>query len=337
MELKNATPFAIAHFALFDKDGAENIVVVIKATYEIVGATPRIAEEQDPVRPADEYVGEPGKSGLIAEAELVPPRPSTGVTLKGHAIAPAPDTRGMEVSLEVGGLAQRALVFGDRAWTSTLGLHGVSGPLPFERIPLTWENAFGGVDHSASKVKHHEAEEFNPAGKGFLARNSAKKIGGLALPNIEDPARRLRGPKDRPPPIGFLPVAPAWMPRRQYAGTYAEAWQNRRAPLLPDDFDERFHQAAPQNLTAPGRLEGGTPCRLKGVTPGGESSFALPAESPLLKLRFPGAGIGIGCALDNVHFDTDRMRLNLIWRGIQQVHGRLDALQAIEVRLDTPP
>lgn len=331
MELKNTTPFEAAYFPLFDREGAESLVVVVKATYEIGGEAPRIAEEQDPVRPADEYVGEPGESGLIAEAELVPPRPSTGVTLRGHAIAPAPNTRGMEVLLEVGGLVQRALVFGDRKWTSTLGLHGVTQPRPFDRIPLIWENAFGGIDHSSSKEKHHEAEESNPVGKGFLARHSSKKIGGLALPNIEDPARRLRGPKDRPPPVGFLPVAPAWMPRRQYAGTYDEAWQKRRAPLLPDDFDERFLQAAPRNLTAPGRLEAGDPCRLKGVTPGGEISFVLPGETPRLKLRFPGAGLGMGCALDNVHFDTDRMRMNLIWRGMQQVHGRLDALEAVEV------
>ena len=45
-------------------------------------------------------------------------------------------------------------------------------------------------------------------------------------------------------PACLAPIAPSWLPRRAFAGTYDERWQRARAPYLPDDFDPRFFQCA---------------------------------------------------------------------------------------------
>ena len=49
----------------------------------------------------------------------------------------------------------------------------------------------------------------------------------------------------------FGPVGRHWEPRVRYAGTYDDRWTEDRMPLLPKDFDDRFHNAAP-----PGLVEG---------------------------------------------------------------------------------
>ncbi len=334
MEIRNDTPFALAHFALFDREGAESLVVICKGSFDLPrGQDPVVAEEQEPPRAADVYSGEPGQSGLLAEGELAPPRPSTGLTVSGSAIAPKSGTTAMKVGVRLAQLRVDAVVFGERHWITTLGIARASRPQPFESVPLTWENAFGGVDLSASKEKHQASCESNPAGRGFVASHSRRKIDALPLPQVENPRQLIRSIKDHPEPVCFLPVAPAWRPRRDWAGSYDETWQKTRAPLLPLDFDERFYQAAPPALTCDSYLAGGEICTITGMTPEGELSFALPEVHPRVKLRFHGAAFGLPMKLDAVHVDTERMLLQLTWRGMMAAHGRLDAARGIHAAL----
>ena len=58
-------------------------------------------------------------------------------------------------------------------------------------------------------------------------------------------------------PAGFGPIARHWEPRVRWAGTYDKRWQRTRKPLLPDDFDDRFHQCAPEDQQVDGGLIGG--------------------------------------------------------------------------------
>ena len=67
---------------------------------------------------------------------------------------------------------------------------------------------------------------------------------GLPVPNLEDPAAPLEQIGQTPPPACLAPIAPSWLPRRLFAGTYDERWQRTRAPYLPDDFDPRFFASA---------------------------------------------------------------------------------------------
>jgi hypothetical protein len=331
----NDTPFVLERFAIFSKEGAETLVVVLKGTFELApGKPPAVAREQDPIAKVDVYSGEPGLSGILVEGDLVPPKPGTGVTLTAHAVAAAGKSRQAEVGLRVGALMQTAVVYGNRRWETILGLAHISTAEPFDRMPLTWENAFGGADQTPKSEKDWEFQADNQVGKGFFARKTRKPVAGMPLPNIEHPLHLIRSPRDRPPVVGFCPVAPHWQPRAAYAGTYDDQWRQERAPLFPEDFNPWFFQSAPRNLSAVDYLTGGEPCVVIGTTPEGRLEFSLPTLAPGFRLRWPTGAISLLPQLDTVHIDTDRMRLHLIWRAAQEIHGRLESLSAVEAFLN---
>ena len=55
----------------------------------------------------------------------------------------------VDVGIKVGPVQKVATVFGDRFWVWTRQGVGMSRTAPLERVPLTWENAFGGHDETA--------------------------------------------------------------------------------------------------------------------------------------------------------------------------------------------
>src|SRR5690606_20409129 len=126
----------------------------------------------------------------------------------------------------------------------------------------------------------------NPIGLGMYA--SVGEAIGQPLPCIEHPNQRISGVGDRPEPVGFLPRGSAWEPRSRFAGTYDQAWVDDRCPLWPLDFDERFFLAAPPALIAAQRLQGGDPCVLVGMHPGGDIVFELPRARVRADSRFVG-------------------------------------------------
>ena len=116
--------------------------------------------------------------------------------------------------------------------------------------------------------------------QGGQVRFGKRKASGdqamRSLPNLEDPSHLISSPKDRPPPAGFGPIAPSWEPRRSLAGTYDEAWQARRAPFLPKDFQARFFNAAHPDLVCKRYLRGGEPVQIINAS-ASPMRFHLPA------------------------------------------------------------
>ncbi len=103
-----------------------------------------VSEEQDPVPLADVYTGEPGLSSLKWEGQGNCLRPGTDIYVSGQAWAPrGRPVASMDVGVRVGPCRRAAAVFGERHW-SRVGIAGPSAPLPFERMPLTYERCFGG-------------------------------------------------------------------------------------------------------------------------------------------------------------------------------------------------
>ncbi|TIP78448.1 MAG: DUF2169 domain-containing protein, partial [Mesorhizobium sp.] len=91
----------------------------------------------------------------------------------------------------------------------------------------------------------HRGDAINPIGSGFLVGQS--NIDGTPLPSVEHPQSRMRIWNDRPKPIGFGPVPRFAKERARYAGTYDKHWMDNVLPFLPQDFDDRYFQAAPQD------------------------------------------------------------------------------------------
>lgn len=316
LEVSNSTPFPAACVPFTDAEGREQLVVVVKATYQVEPRTgaATTAEEQVPILRADEYHGEPGESSIRAEADTCPPKPGCDVILAGHAYPRRPKDPYVDVGLTLGSLRKTVRVFGDRAWRKGLGGWQPSPPEPFERVPLIWERAFGGVDTTSPKPEEHAWEPRNPVGTGLIATGSAERMEGLALPNLEDPESPVKRWKDRPDPMGFGVVGRGWKPRCDLAGTYDEKWQEERSPLLPLDFDPRYFNAAAAGLVAEGPLSGGETLRVAGAHPSGEMLARLPRRALAVTAWVKGELRRAEPALDTVRIEPDEERILLIWR-----------------------
>lgn len=333
MEIQNHTPWAAGWTVVIDKDAAEHVVFAMKGTWSIAeNGKLALLEKQPPLRAVDEFHGEPGKSSIRYAAELGPARPATDVALVGHAIAPGGrPASSMEVSLRVGPLSKRVKVIGDREWTGLGAMRFMGPPKAFAKLPLIYEHASGGSDETPGNEKARGRDARNPVGRGYKASGSKLDWSDLAPPNLEDPGKAFGGPGTKlPPPAGFGFIGRDWEPRLQYAGTYDEEWTKTRLPLLPLDFDERFHNAAHPDLVAPGFLKGGEPVEVHGCTRSGELAFTLPAERPVVEARFRDARTPIPMKLEQVLIDTDAMQLELVWKGDLRAHGRIPELTFFE-------
>lgn len=332
MELINHSPYTANMAVDMDRDGAETLVLIVKATFDI---TPdghvQLSPEQKDIEWADVYAGEPGVSSVLYESDATWGRTGTDIALIGHAYPKRFGDRQVDVGIRVGRLFKSARVFGDRYWQTARGMTHMSKPEPFKRIPIAWERSYGGVDLSPTNPKHHDREVRNPVGRGFRAKNSLRDPDGELLPNIEHPRYLISKPSDHPPPIGFGFVAKHWMPRIAFAGTYDEQWKNKRAPLLPDDYDSRFTIAASQGLSAVKGLQGNEIIELYQLTPNGRFRFKLPdivVQGSYLA-AVPPENLDMRLAV--VFIDTVAMRLTLLWQGNQSIHGLLDDIRWVRV------
>lgn len=328
MEIINKTPYAMDRVVIFDREGNETLLVVVKGTFDFADGATRVAEIQAPINQADEYYGDPGDTSIRLPTDLLPLRPSTGITLSGHALSTQGPVTQMNVGLRVGNLQQTAVVKGDR-----LGFDRAGRPEPFETMPLTWENAFGGLDDSHDNPKRHDALADNPVGKGFLAAHSKRSASDVLLPNIEHPSHPVNAPHERVPAVGFGAIPPVWEARRRYAGTYDDAWVAERCPLLPDDFDDRFLQAAPPALTATDYLQGNETVMLLGMTAEGRLQFDLGARAPTIGVRFNRTGVRTEPRLEGIHFDTDARQFHVTWKSALNIQGKAESFRNVEARI----
>lgn len=302
--IDNATQLPAALVPGLDEEGRTHATVVIKATFGLREGELALAGEQIPLQMTDEHHGEPGQSSLRYEADLAPQKAGADVVLIGHAWSHSPVPE-LDVVLTAGPVRKAVRVFGDRAFYNAARGFGISAPHPFSRMPLVYEHAFGGADGDVFEPR-------NPVGAGFCA--DADQAEGKRLPNLEDPRHLVRQPDDRPPPAGFGFIARHWMPRRALAGTYDDAWENERSPLLPRDFDRRFHQAAHPDLIAPRPFEGGEPVRVEGASESGPLAFRVPRFPLEIAVSIKRSVTLHRPALDTMVIEPDERRVTLTYR-----------------------
>ncbi|CAN5421278.1 DUF2169 domain-containing protein [soil metagenome] len=314
LQVDNRTPFNAALAVFANPRGVETAYIAIKAAFDITPSGLEPTFKPIPLLPGDVYWGDPATTGIRAAGELTLSKPATDIVVLGHAIAPRDGTRAMAISMRIGPVASALRVWGERRWQREGGSWRATDPQAFERVPLRWELAFGGFEKAADGEAVQEFEPRNPAGCGFIGRKD-RHIEGRALPQIEHPEQLIQSPEDRPAPAGWAPIAPSWSPRREFAGTYDDAWQTGRAPYLPTDFDPRFLNTAPPGLVAPGFMTGGEAVAIQGCRPGGQPlAFELPVCTMSTVFRFRGQDIDITPKLDSVIIEPDHPRVQLVYR-----------------------
>jgi hypothetical protein len=243
-------------------------------------------------------------------------KPATDVVLIGHAHAPNPATTVLDVGIRVGSLQKVVRVFGDRYWVKTGGQVFATKPQPFGKLPLTYERAFGGWDKSHKDESRWRFEPRNPVGRGFGDPLAYVEEGKVPMPNLEDPNNLITRYGDAPPPAGFGFVSPNWQPRAKYAGTYDEAWNSQRKPLLPKDFDRRFFNAASSGLVSTGYLRGNEDVAVVNAAAVSPLRFKLPnGPPPACRVRLRGGKtVLLRTNLDTLIVNTDAMSVLMFWR-----------------------
>lgn len=328
MEILNDTPYVAEPNVMLNPRGEETLIVTVKGTWAFADdGTLQPAEEPLPIVVADEFAGEPGASSVTRASEIGLPRPATDVVLLGSARARRGE-KSVVVTLQCGPVKKSVRVTGARRWSSAFGLPRLSGAEPVDGTALLWENAFGGTDETARAWWPE-----NPVGRGFRGKGSKSKWDGTEAPNLEHPAHPIGGPGEKGVTAGFGYVAPHWQPRVAYAGTYDDAWLERRAPLLPDDFDPRFQHVAPADQIVPGRLRGGEPVAVEGAGPRGALRGALPREFPVATVLFEDEEAGLPLPLDEVAVHADAGLLTLLWKGALSVERRVHRVEGIEIAI----
>jgi hypothetical protein len=324
---------------LSDETGRPVLVCLLKARLGFQEKHRLVRLETQPeINIGGEFWGDPNQSSFKYEPETAFLKLSTDVVMIGHAYTFSSRQTESIVSIQVGALNKSVQVVGDRAWVK--GFMGISmtKPLPFERIPLTYERAFGGWDRSSPDPSQYTFEPRNPVGMGFRLKKSPFEE-GIRLPNLEDPQHPIKAYGDTPPPAGFGFISPNWQPRAALAGTYDEKWMKERMPLLPADFDRRFFNAASPGLIASGYLKGDEPVLIENASQGGRLVFDLPGvPAPKVHVELRG-GVhhDLATNLDTVIINTDENLLFLIWRTHLVVRRGPHDVVAIQVTAEGVP
>lgn len=175
-----------------------------------------------------------------------PLKEATDFVVQGAAHAPnRRPTRQMEVSVQVGPVKKRITVFGKRSILWNGSGPRIGDPEPFDVMPLTYDNAYGGIDW---RVPIEAPESFekqviddsdhpglyprNPFGKGYLVEPGP--VPKMEMPNLEDPDDCLTADRlivgdaklwyRQPLPWCFDWVHPIAFPRQIFFAAEVDAW-----------------------------------------------------------------------------------------------------------------
>ncbi|APR79235.1 Hypothetical protein A7982_04582 [Minicystis rosea] len=325
--LDNQTDFAAHPQLLLDADG-EKLVTIVKATFELEGSNVVVApaERTRGVRFADFPWEEDKPESLAYPADVCLRKPGTDVIFVAKAHAPGGKAvPSFDVRVEVGPLAKSLVIFGPRLWVEKGA--GLTSPQPIAEIDMRYDYAWGGRDDEDPAEIAEESR--NPVGMGVTRKPAS--LTHTAAPHIEDPSFPIRSSRTAPPPAGIGVVGRSWEPRRRYAGTYDDAWLSYRAPLPPDDLDDRFNLCASPGLTASPPLAGGEPVRILNLTPGGGAlAFDLPVVPLEIEFRIKGRDpVVIAPYLDTVLIDLyaigpkKPLAIEMVWRAYVNAPRRL--------------
>jgi hypothetical protein len=301
MEVVSACPLSVGSLLWRAQSGALVLTVAAKATFQLKSIESPLAEQQDPIVPADRYWNDDPRQALVAASDLVPWKRRADVVIVGSAFAPFGEpVRSLVVRLSVAGADKAMEVFGDRVFS----LEGyMREGAKFAKSPLDWRYAAGGPDTP------------NPVG----IRNDAPRdtYGQRLLARFQPAGFHVASADVAIPAIGFGPIAPTWPQRWEKLYRHAYGWDPHRwfERPVPDDIDPGYFNVAPPDqqvdaIRADERivLENLHPLLPRLVT-------SLAPATPQGVLERPGRPVeGVSFVCDTMWIDTDRQVCALTWR-----------------------
>ncbi|WP_311031915.1 DUF2169 family type VI secretion system accessory protein [Mesorhizobium koreense] len=323
MQILNQTGFVHEFTMGMDKAAHEYLVVVVKGTFDFPdtpGGPVRKSAGQVPLVMADTQTGEPGYSATLWETDFAFRKPRCDVIANGCAYAPGgrPAER-VPVGIKVGNWSKRFEVVGNREWRAVGPVFAATAPQPFLKMPISYDNAWGGTDRLNPEDRQPGSYRGNPVGTGWAQTRNQRFIPGLRLPNTQAVGEEIRSPFGDYRPMSCGPMERGWPGRIEYGGTYDQNWIDNVFPFLPEDFDERYFQMAPldQQIDHP---KGGEEVTLINLTPEGRVSFRLPPTAlPMTLFEGREKAYETNALPDTILLDPEYRRFSLVWRISQRL------------------
>lgn len=268
--MENHTPFPLMAFEKYGTHGLIFDVIAFRMTLRLKnGHYADLASEQGGLVMADEYYGDPERTSLKYETDLVLYKRNTDIHIIGNAsLAGGKQTQWM-AGVRVGDFSKRLNLSGPRFWQYEKRRWQLSPAEAIESVPLRYELAYGG--HWQPEGQQNSVFSANPVGCGYYP--DERRLDTTQQYRAPQITRYLTHEEDEPDitaactPQGTGPVSRWWQSRLQHAGTYDEAWKTNTHPFLPNDFDELFYNSAHPELIHPGYLSGNEVIVLEGLLP----------------------------------------------------------------------
>jgi hypothetical protein len=307
MHLVNETPLPAVLIRNAEERDYITALLVACATFTLGEEGLSLSERQEPV-----VVQHPGSLAGDAHFE----KSGVSVCATGHVYAPRGEAKSADATLLVGEHTYRVRAFGVRVWQESLLGDRLTPttPLPFQRVPMTWEKAYGGtIKRPASVINaegeelivppHEEAFALNQIGTGYYPER--RLAIDQPLPQLEDPEHLIQSPKDHPEPVCFAP--------------YSLGGGLRASFLMRDGLPDltlasrMFSRAAPR--TTFGELLPGTRIELAGMRPAAELlAFELPAPPCAAEVHLEGQISPLSFRVDALDIDAEAARVRVVYR-----------------------
>ncbi len=328
MSFSNATSFAALDVPMPDHEGRPVVVAIVKATF-IVLPNGRLvpADVQRPVRINDElYDPDRAESSIRLPTDVCVAKRGTDLIVLGEAIS-SKMVGAMDVAVRARETTVPLRVHGERVFYQGLMQVQIGPAAPFERKPIVYEKAYGGVGDDPWTI-----ESRNRAGVGVAKRK--RDLVGKPAPQIEHPARPHKTADDDHAPVGLGAIRSHWSPRLERAGTFDDVWETTRMPAMPADFDVRANNQAHPSLLFDLPLAPGDEIAVLGMSTRGALSFTLPDLGLVFRARSDVSGrVEHAPVIDTVLIEPEARVVEIIARrAFPQGRGK-DVLR--ELRVDT--
>jgi hypothetical protein len=317
----------------YDDTGTPVLSVIAKATYSIAHNELPCLIQCEKIISTDIFdkPHDPANAEILYESELAAFKPYTDVIVHGFACAPHKESAlYLDCSIAIGSYTKNVRVFGLRQLIKNKLLGSTfSKPIPFERAPFSYRNAYGGI--AFSKEGHELRHPLNPIGTGFSAKNS-KFSSTITVPSQEDPSSPIT------PDSLVMDDPSSWLKAPIPASFgFTRRDSRHRLPLSHKDTDTMPWPAChPSQSASPGlygiRLLGNesvTAIHMDALNP--TFTFPLPTKVPIVSLDSGDGPKELTTYLDTCIIDKEANRLTMLWRGSMVYDGlhTLENLQTI--------
>jgi len=266
----------------------------------------RLAYTQRPLERGSARL-EPGDDVFVREG--------VSVTASGFVYAPGEKATKADASLSIGSEVRRVRAFGPRVWREGMfGNLSPTSPLTFDRVPMTWEAAYGGTlvrktsfverDGRMCLVPEYTtAYPHNADGVGFyLERSEAVE---KPLPQLEHPELAIKNWDDKPHPVCFAPYPMSGGMRPMVLSEGDKVNLNRMGKLTC--------RAAPWLIFS--AIEPGTNITLTGMRRKGETlSFVVPEVPIRVRAILGRALFRLKPRLDALEIDAEAAQVRFVYR-----------------------